>query len=258
VVAALALALLTAINCLGVRAGSTVQTVLMLLKIAAIASLILCGLFVPDRPEPAIGSTNTGPLLDGPLSVDLLTAFGAAMVPVLFAYGGWQTANFIAAEIREPRKNLPRGLVIGVIGVIALYLAVNFVCVRALGTAGLAQTSDSRVRRDETGTRSIWCAVNRGGNRYFYAGIFESGNADRAARVFRDGSGSSVFQGRGVASSQNASAGYSDRTAGSDGHHHSPVGPIRSDPELRGVGRFHILRAQRDLYIHVSKTRPER
>ena len=137
-VAALALALLTVVNCLGVRAGSTVQSVLMVLKIIAIASLILCGLLMADGPAPD-GSPSTQ-LLDGPISFDLLTAFGAAMVPVLFAYGGWQTANFIAAEVREPRKNLPRGLIIGVIGVIALYLAVNFVCVRALGVSGLAQT----------------------------------------------------------------------------------------------------------------------
>lgn len=65
---------------------------------------------------------------------------GAAMIPVLFAYGGWQTSNFVAAEIKEPRKNLPRALLLGVLGVIALYLAVNFVCVHALGARGLEQT----------------------------------------------------------------------------------------------------------------------
>jgi APA family basic amino acid/polyamine antiporter len=58
---------------------------------------------------------------------------GAAMVPVLFAYGGWQTASFVAGEIREPRKNLPRALIIGVTGVVMLYLLVNFVCVSVLG-----------------------------------------------------------------------------------------------------------------------------
>ena len=90
----------------------------------------------------------------------LLTAFGAAMVPVLFAYGGWQTASFIAGEVREPRKNLPRGLLFGVTGVTALYLAVNFVCVRALGPEGLAatETPASEVMRrafGETGARMI-------------------------------------------------------------------------------------------------------
>jgi basic amino acid/polyamine antiporter, APA family len=60
---------------------------------------------------------------------------------VLFAYGGWQTSSFVAGEIKEPEKNLPRGLVMGVLGVIALYTTVNLVCVRALGPATLAQTS---------------------------------------------------------------------------------------------------------------------
>jgi APA family basic amino acid/polyamine antiporter len=62
------------------------------------------------------------------------------MVPVLFAYGGWQTANFIAAEVKEPRKNLPRGLLIGVFGVTVLYTGVNWVCVRSLGPQTLAAT----------------------------------------------------------------------------------------------------------------------
>jgi APA family basic amino acid/polyamine antiporter len=63
------------------------------------------------------------------------------MVPVLFAYGGWQTASFVAEEVREPRRNLPRALVVGVAGVVVLYLAVNWVCVEVLGPEGLATTT---------------------------------------------------------------------------------------------------------------------
>ena len=48
---------------------------------------------------------------------DSLTDFGAALVPVLFAYGGWQTANFIVDEMLEPRRDLPRALLLGVAGV---------------------------------------------------------------------------------------------------------------------------------------------
>jgi APA family basic amino acid/polyamine antiporter len=58
----------------------------------------------------------------------------------MFAYGGWQTTNFIASEIREPRRNLPRALLLGVLGIILLYVSVNFVYVQALGPAGLAAT----------------------------------------------------------------------------------------------------------------------
>jgi APA family basic amino acid/polyamine antiporter len=161
-IAAVALSALTLINCFGVRAGSTVQNGLMLLKIIAIAGLIGCGLLLtPSTPND---NRSAGGLLDRPVSFDLLTGFGAAMVPVLFAYGGWQTANFIAGEVREPRKNLPRGLVIGVTGVIALYLAVNFVCVSALGTDGLAATDTPasdlmRVALGERGARLIAAGI---------------------------------------------------------------------------------------------------
>ncbi len=130
--AAIVLALLTVINCLGVRAGSTVQSILMVLKILAIAMLVMCGFIFAGR------STNPSGLLDRPVSPDLLTAFGAALVPVIFAYGGWQTATFVAGEIKEPRKNLPRGLILGVIGVVLLYLAANVVYISVLGTESLA------------------------------------------------------------------------------------------------------------------------
>lgn len=130
--AAIVLATLTIINCLGVRAGSTVQSILMVLKILAIAMLVVCGFMFATR------STNPSGVLDRPPSFDLLTAFGAALVPVIFAYGGWQTATFIAGEIKEPRKNLPRGLILGVTGVVLLYLAANVVYISVLGTAGLA------------------------------------------------------------------------------------------------------------------------
>ena len=135
-IAVMALAVLTVINCLGVKLGSRVQSVLMLLRIAAIALLAGAGFLLLRAPRPLFH-----PVLDQKPSFDLLTAFGAAMIPVLFSYGGWQTTNFVAGEIKEPRRNLSRALVIGVAGVIILYLAVNFVCVRALGPAGLAETT---------------------------------------------------------------------------------------------------------------------
>jgi APA family basic amino acid/polyamine antiporter len=107
----------------------------MVLKIAALVALVICGLF--------LGNTAASPegLLDRPASLDLLTAFGIALVPVIFSYGGWQTATFVAGEIKEPRKNLPRGLILGVIGVVVLYVAANVVYLRVLGVSGLAGSS---------------------------------------------------------------------------------------------------------------------
>src|SRR5260221_8841076 len=63
------------------------------------------------------------------------------MIRVVFASGGGQRASFRGSEIREPRKNLPRALIMGTLGVIALYVGVTFACVAVLGPAGLAATS---------------------------------------------------------------------------------------------------------------------
>ena len=101
------------------------------------------------------GTVQPLPLLDRPVSLGLGSAIGAAMIPVAFAYGGWQTATFVAGEMRDPRRDLSRGLVVGVIGVVALYLAVNFVCLRVLGPDGLAatRTPASAVMRTALGER---------------------------------------------------------------------------------------------------------
>jgi APA family basic amino acid/polyamine antiporter len=136
VVAALAIGLLTALNCIGVRAGSTAQNVFMVLKILAILTLVLGGLLAVASPGPPTGGSFDG---QGPSGSGFaVTAFAAAMVPVFFAYGGWHTTTFMAGELRDPRRDLPRGLVLGVGGVVALYLAVNYVCLRVLGVDGLA------------------------------------------------------------------------------------------------------------------------
>jgi APA family basic amino acid/polyamine antiporter len=131
---------LTAINCVGVRAGSGVQSFFMVLRILAIVTIVGCGAWFLLR-SPAAPRPTWHPLLDRPASFDLLTVFGAALIPVIFAYGGWQTSNYIASEIREPRKSLPKALLLGVVGVIALYVSVNIIYVQTLSPAGLAATT---------------------------------------------------------------------------------------------------------------------
>jgi len=155
-----ALALLTLINCFGVRAGSATQNVFMILKLIAIAALVAFGLTIsaPIRNE-AVAVTAV------PATTwQALIAFGAALIPAQFAYGGWQTACFVAGEVREPRRNLPCGLLLGVLGVIVVYLSVNYVCVHALGADGLAQTKTpaSAVMRLALGSK---------GGRFLAAGI---------------------------------------------------------------------------------------
>ena len=155
-IAAMVLLVLTGINCLGARAGSNVQSALMLLKIGAIAALVVIGFAVGG------GSLKSGPLLAQPVSLGLLKSVGAAMVPIAFAYGGWQTATFVAGEMRNARRDLSRGLLIGVGAVVALYLAVNLACLRVLGPVGLDATTTpaSDVMRIALGERGAqWIAA---------------------------------------------------------------------------------------------------
>ena len=157
VLASITLATLTIINILGVRSGSNTQTALMLLKLVAIAMLIVCGTIFLPRSRLLDGGNH---LLDG--GNHLLLRFGAAMTPVMFAYGGWQTASFISGELKRPRRDLVIGLLAGVIGVIAVYVGVNIVCLRALGTDGLAATTTpaSTVMRNLLGARGAqWIAI---------------------------------------------------------------------------------------------------
>src|SRR5262249_3996727 len=150
-IAAVVLLGLTAINCLGARAGSNVQSALMLLKMGAIAALVVLGL--------ALGGGRIHPLpLVERTSLSLIGALGAAMIPVAFADGGWQTATFVAGEMRNPARDLSRGLVLGVTGVVVLYLSVNFVCLKVLAPAGLAatRTPASAVMRAALGDRGAW------------------------------------------------------------------------------------------------------
>jgi basic amino acid/polyamine antiporter, APA family len=147
IVAATTLAILTLINCLGVRAGSNVQSLLMVLKAGAIAGLVFCGFYFPPLAHPAAPASG--------YEAFSLGNFGAAMTPVLFAYGGWQTASFMAGEMRHPKRDLSRAMVLGVMGVVALYVSVNYIYLRALSPAGLAATTTpaSTVMQEWLGAR---------------------------------------------------------------------------------------------------------
>jgi basic amino acid/polyamine antiporter, APA family len=135
-IATMTLLVLTVINCLGVRSGSNTQTALMLLKLVAIAVLVGAGALLAGRSH-----LSFRPALDAAPSADMLFRFAAAMTPVMFAYGGWQTASFMSAELKDPRRDLAVGLLAGVAGVIAVYVSVNVICLRVLGVGGLASTT---------------------------------------------------------------------------------------------------------------------
>src|SRR5690606_4821553 len=107
------------------------------LKLAALAFLIVVGLVsAPANPAAAAPLPNA-PAGAGPVFL----AVAAALVPILFAYGGWQQTNFIAEEIVDPQKNLPRALLGGTATVVLVYLLANLTYLRTLGVSGLAASS---------------------------------------------------------------------------------------------------------------------
>jgi APA family basic amino acid/polyamine antiporter len=133
-VAVATIVVLSAVNYVGVKPGSRVLNVFVVLKVAALAAIILFAWIVPAAPS-WLTAGRTGQAPAGAL------AFGAALIPILFAYGGWQNANYVAEEMRDPERHLPRSLVVGTLVVVAIYVLVNIAYLRALGLEGLAATT---------------------------------------------------------------------------------------------------------------------
>ncbi|MGQ0703898.1 MAG: APC family permease [Gemmatimonadales bacterium] len=133
-----AILLLSALNFVGVKPAAWTQNILTVLKLAALGLLIVAGvLLVPPPPVTAPLLVRDLPHGFGGTVLALATAF----VPVLFAYGGWQQTNFIAEELVDPERNLPRALVAGVLGVVAVYVLANVAYLRVLGVDGLAAST---------------------------------------------------------------------------------------------------------------------
>ena len=133
--AIMTLLVLSIVNYFGVKLGSRVLNVFVVLKVAALAALIGAGWFAPA----AEGWWAAARVPQASASVTA-AAFGVALVPILFAYGGWQNANYVAEEIENPRRNLPLSLIAGTVTVVLVYVLVNAVYLRALGLDGLAHT----------------------------------------------------------------------------------------------------------------------
>ncbi len=117
---------LAMINARGVVIGKTTQNVLTVAKVLGLGGILLAGL---------LASGAHAPVVDQPTSSG--TDFGFAMIFVLLAYGGWNDLAFVAADVREPRRNLPRALMLGTAAVTVIYLLVNVAYLASLGFDGL-------------------------------------------------------------------------------------------------------------------------
>lgn len=145
--AILAILTLAGVNYRGVVPGAVTQNVFVVLKLLPLAVLGVLGL-VHAGADP--GAPFAG-VPDGSLPGSTVLALAAGLGPVLFAFGGWQQLNFVADEIQEPRRTIPRALFMGIAIVVVVYLLVNAAYLWALGPDGLAAS-----RAPAADTMSAW------------------------------------------------------------------------------------------------------
>jgi len=120
---------LTAVNYRGIRVGAVVQNIFTSLKILGILILIVSAFLSPAHQTPP-----------APAPAFSLSHFGVAMIACLWAYNGWFAISLVAGEVRNPQRNLPLALIIGVIAVIGIYLLANVGYLRLLPVPVLAST----------------------------------------------------------------------------------------------------------------------
>ncbi|MET0243225.1 MAG: APC family permease [Flavitalea sp.] len=117
------------INLLGLRMSSKTQNVLMLIKISMIM-LLISALFIPSIHAPVNASLTAAPEYG---FMDYVKSFGLALIAVSFTYGGYQQTINFGDEVKNPQKVMPRGIIIGIIVIVALYLVVNFAYYKVIG-----------------------------------------------------------------------------------------------------------------------------
>ncbi len=127
--AVLAVTGLTLLNMLGVHAGRHTQKVLVLAKLLGLLVLIAAGMASPSASSFEVTKPMNGP------------GWSLAMILVLYAYGGWNDAAFVTAEVRNRSRNIPRALLFGLGAITVVYVLINFAYLRALGFEGLRASS---------------------------------------------------------------------------------------------------------------------
>lgn len=120
---------LTFFNCFEVKFGSTLQNIFMIAKVLPLI-IILVGamIFGKQTPDLSLVSTATESMSIG----GILGMVGFAVVATLWAYEGWINLNLVAEEIKNPQKNLPRAIILGIGGITLLYALFNFAIYRMI------------------------------------------------------------------------------------------------------------------------------
>jgi APA family basic amino acid/polyamine antiporter len=139
------IAVLTWINVRGVRTAALIQTSLTAVKTAALAGLIILGLMIGRNPAAIAENFGTGFWPAGGLTVALLPVIGAAMVGSLFSMDAWNNVGFAGSELRDPKRDLPFAMGVGVLTVTILYLLANVAYLSVLPTEAIANAPQDRV-----------------------------------------------------------------------------------------------------------------
>jgi basic amino acid/polyamine antiporter, APA family len=146
-VALVSIVVLTWINLRGVREGKLVQTSLTIIKTGALALLIVLGLTV-GRNVTALAANFRGANFAGSIDVSgaFVVAFGAALVGSLFSSDAWNNVTFAAAEVQNPKRNLPLALAFGTGLVTVLYIMANVAYLNVLPMNGVAEGATALAR----------------------------------------------------------------------------------------------------------------
>ncbi len=138
-IAALLIIGLVTSNILGVKWGSRIQNITVFAKIITLLTVTVLAMTFDGSPEPVIEAPEPN---ESPRGMALLGIIFAAIVPAFFAFGGWQQALWIGGEVRNPRRNVPFGIITGVLVVVILYLLANWAYLTLLGHAGVVQSKE--------------------------------------------------------------------------------------------------------------------
>ncbi|HEX5433854.1 MAG TPA: amino acid permease [Candidatus Angelobacter sp.] len=139
VVAIAAIAVQTVINIFGVRKGAVLQNIATWLKFAAIAGFVVLGVAIGKGSWTHLSSVLAIPA--GANSPSLLAGIGVALIAVFWAYDGWVYITWVSGEVKDPQRNIPRSLVLGLLLVGGIYLLINAVYLYGLPMSEIAKAT---------------------------------------------------------------------------------------------------------------------
>ncbi len=142
-VAIAAIAVLTWVNCRGLREGAMVQNIFTAAKFGGLLVLVVVGFVLPSNPEAIQANFSSGNSTT--FNFALLSLMGAALVGSLFSSDAWNNVTFTGSEVVNPKRNLPLSLLLGTVAVSVLYLAANVVYLRVLPLSAIAAAPEDRV-----------------------------------------------------------------------------------------------------------------